>query len=552
MRRHRFRGRADARRLASPPSPCPQSRSITSGEGPTKTQVVLRACARERGILREEAVLGGRPHGHRDRGRHDARDADGALGCGGGRQADRLVGEPSVQASIRSGVHRDRLDRARGAHGHPGGVLPRFRRTREDMRRTLLKTGRTADRLELEQERPELHRGPRPRRGSRRRPSSSDLELVEELHRLEQQSLWPRRRRRPPRRTPGARLGGAVEDSDHRRLHACGARRILLREVELGYPDAPGGSARPGARLVRPADRDAHALVLDLDLADAGLLHDPDELANPFCTLRVDVAAESVASRECRWRIVVRSVSASSPNIASRTRVLPRGRDAFGGLADVLRARRSSSRGRVAGEELDRAADLRLIGAGGVPYAPETSWRNSSRTVPYRRADRTLRSAWEPRICPIGAASGGQPASSPIRTTSMSVSSRRSPAAWVRRRASSAATSPAGRSYSAANGDPRGERASGSSPMCSSTTSDASQRRGTSTPVSRSRPCRGPRATRRRCGAGRGERVHGRRDEVRADPSGDERVRERRAPAACSRGRRGGRSPRGGARRAPA
>ena len=70
-----------------------------------------------------------------------------------------------------------------------------------------------------------------------------------------------------------------------------------------------------------------------------------------------------------------------------------------------------------------------------------------------------MTSACEARIWPIGDASGGQPASARTRPTSASTSSSRSPAAWARRWRSSAATSPAGRSCSAArDGDPRSER----------------------------------------------------------------------------------------------
>ena len=46
------------------------------------------------------------------------------------------------------------------------------------------------------------------------------------------------------------------------------------------------------AGLVGPPDRDSHALVLDLDLADAGLLHDLDELADSLGPRGVDVAEQ--------------------------------------------------------------------------------------------------------------------------------------------------------------------------------------------------------------------------------------------------------------------
>ena len=112
---------------------------------------------------------------------------------------------------------------------------------------------------------------------------------------------------------------------------------------------------------------------------------------------------------------------------------------------------------------------------------------------------------------------------------------------------SSAATSPAGRSYSAARTAMRGASgATGSSPMCSSTTSDASQSARdvdaglAAEPVERlDERLAGDAVQRER------ERVDGGRDEVGADPRRDERVRERRAARAPGRrARPGARSPR--------
>ena len=86
--------------------------------------------------------------------------------------------------------------------------------------------------------------------------------------------------------------------------------------------------------------------------------------------VRVDVAAEQrrlAASGAAR--IVCRSVSASSPNIASRTRSSSEAARPSARLAHVLGARRILvERRRVAAEELDRACGRAgSIGAGGVP-----------------------------------------------------------------------------------------------------------------------------------------------------------------------------------------
>ena len=142
-----------------------------------------------------------------------------------------------------------------------------------------------------------------------------------------------------------------------------------------------------------------------------------------------------------------------------------------------------------------------------------------------------LSSACDARICPIGAASGGQPDSARMRTTSVSVSSRRSPAAWARRWTSSAATSPAGRSYSAARTAIRGATgATGSSPMCSSIRSAASHSvrrvdtRVAAEPVERiDERLAGDAVERQR------QRVDGGGDQVGADARRDDRVEQPRS-----------------------
>ena len=188
-------------------------------------------------------------------------------------------------------------------------------------------------------------------------PVGIGLELVEELHRLEHAERLPggddlahldERRRARPR--------GTVEDADHRRLDAdhpaCDGG--LGRVVELGDRD---GRRRDRPRLVRAPHGDAHSLVLDLDLADAGLLDDLDELADALPALSVDVAAEerplarvTLADRlQERLRLLAEH--------REQDEILLRRRKPIGGLADVVHARRIVvERGRLAGQQLDGAA----------------------------------------------------------------------------------------------------------------------------------------------------------------------------------------------------
>ena len=162
-------------------------------------------------------------------------------------------------------------------------------------------------------------------------------------------------------------------------------------------------------------------------------------------------------------------------------------------------------------------------------------------------------SACEPRIWPIGAASGGEPTSPRMRESSSRTSSSRSPAACARRLASIPATRPAGRRYSAARTATRGASGvTGSSPMCWSTISEASQSAATSTPVSRPRPVE--RLRERLAGDAvhrERDRIDGARREVGARRGSPRAPRTSRCrPRPGSRRRRGARSPRRRAGRA--
>src|SRR5262245_23853941 len=154
---------------------------------------------------------------------------------------------------------------------------------------------RSDDWIELEEQRPELDRLSVVRVDRSHATVRVRLQLVEELHRLEDAERLPGRddvanldeRRRP-------RLWSTEEDADHRRFDADRPERDRGLELALVLGDGDSGSGGQGARpgLVRAADRHAHPLVLDLDLADAGFLNDLDELADTLAALGVDVPAE--------------------------------------------------------------------------------------------------------------------------------------------------------------------------------------------------------------------------------------------------------------------
>jgi hypothetical protein len=116
-------------------------------------------------------------------------------------------------------------------------------------------------------------------------------------------SVWPRAYRLSlldeGRR---ARLRRTVERPDHRRLDAYDAVRRSDR-IELGILHRRERRVvlhRFG--LLRPAHRNAHARFLDRDLADARLLDDADELADPFRAGLIDSAG--------RERLLARRASA--------------------------------------------------------------------------------------------------------------------------------------------------------------------------------------------------------------------------------------------------
>ena len=138
--------------------------------------------------------------------------------------------------------------------------------------------------------------------------------------------------------------------------------------------------------------------------------------------------------------------------------------------------------------------------------------------------------ACEASTWPIGDASGGQPVSARIRSSSSSTSSSRSPAPSACSEWSIPATTLAGRSWRAASTAMRGTSGvTSSSPMCSSTRSVASQSASTSTPGSSpARERLGERLARDPV-EGQRERIDRAGDELRARAGRGERGGERAA-----------------------
>ena len=210
----------------------------------------------------------------RDGCRDDARDPQVALRCGRRPETDGLVGQANVQrVAVGGRVDGDGLEpelvhRSDHADGDLAPVGD------EDAREHRQTDRRAADGLDLEQERPELDRLPVLDVDRADAAVHVRLELVEELHRLEQAQRLAgsddvadgdERRR--------ARLRGAVEEPDHRRLDPSDRRRCrAVGSVDLRDRVAVGRcrhGRRCDTRLVGAPHGDAHPLVLDLDLADA-------------------------------------------------------------------------------------------------------------------------------------------------------------------------------------------------------------------------------------------------------------------------------------------
>src|SRR5439155_260023 len=170
-------------------------------------------------------------------------------------------------------------------------ISPRFAtRTRSN---TVERNAR--DRLELEQELAELDRLCVVDVDRANDPLALGLDLVHQLHRLEDAERLPGTDRvadLDERRRVGLRR--AVEGADHRRLDPDEAvrRRRDRSEIQL---------LRGGERRRRPAHRSgtidaathryAHVVLVDRHLADARLLDDADDLADPIRPRALEAAA---------------------------------------------------------------------------------------------------------------------------------------------------------------------------------------------------------------------------------------------------------------------
>ena len=292
------------------------------------------------------------------------------------------------------------------------------------------------------------------------------LDLVHQLHRLEDAERLARaRRRRPPRRTaarPAAARGRRCRPSAPRRARS---RPRGRRDRRLGC--APSSAAATGASAARSgsaraAHGDAHARLLDRHLADARLLDDADDLADPLRARLVDAARDEAVVAAARGRGSC-AAAARPPRRRARAAAAP------------PRSRRAPPPPRAASSSVDRC----LRPAGAPPESSSTARCDGRVDRARRRAEAALDRARAARRRRSGSGSprarGAAPASrgsgrsarraaasrprSRIRASSSSTSSRRSPAACARRCASSAADEARRQVVlGGAHGDPRRER----------------------------------------------------------------------------------------------
>ena len=277
-------------------------------------------------------------------------------------------------------VDRDRLDAElvqRADHAHRDLAAVRD----EDAAKQEAGRGAARARTGAGRTRPAARSG----RGSSGRPPRLRLDLVHQLHRLEDAERLPGRDRvalLDERRR--ARLRRAVEGADHRRLDA--DEPFVTGGALAGSSSAPPSvAAAPERARRRRAVRSTAGprracRLLDRHLADAGLLDDADDLADPLrrATARPRglervVAAGAAANRpQQRLRVL-----AEEPD--EQQLLLARG-EALRLLAHVLERDRLLL-GDVVGRRARRPARTPGRRPGGVPYAPETSSRSSSTTV---------------------------------------------------------------------------------------------------------------------------------------------------------------------------
>ena len=134
---------------------------------------------------------------------------------------------------------------------------------------------------------------------ARIRPSCSALSSLNSFIASSRHSVWP-----TETTSPTSTNAGLPETMSGRRRRPWATRpgsRLRSRRRERAAPRRPRRpqSAWPTAdlQLVGPAHRNPHSVVLDLDLADTGLLDDLDELANRSPRVSSTSPCSSDASR---------------------------------------------------------------------------------------------------------------------------------------------------------------------------------------------------------------------------------------------------------------
>ena len=308
------------------------------------------------------------------------------------------------------------------------------------------------------------------------------------------QRVWPGATTSPTSTNGGdPGCGSAVEGADHRRLdaHERAADGAGGRHVRLGHREGRLiGRGRADREIRRRADRDPHAVLLDRHLADARLLHDADDLADPLGARRRP-SPQLASSRRPRPRIPRSSRSASSPKRPSRSSssslaAMP------AGAARAPRRSGGATSSSLSGSCVSwtTRSSAGSIGAGGVPKRAGDEARTSSTIdeVAARREDVDDRLRGEHLADRRRERRPAGLRADPVELLEHLVE----PVAGAFRRAATwsiPATTLAGRSCRAASTAMRGTSGvTSSSPMCSSTRSVASQSASTSTPGSSPMP----------------------------------------------------------------
>src|SRR5215217_4838897 len=318
------------------------------------------------------------------------------------------------------------------------------------------------------------------------------LDLVHELHRLQDAERLPRRHRvalLDERRR--ARLGRAIERADHRSLDAHDTVRRRRRWRRLGLRGRCEGGADGRhlgwSSILTPSDGDAQPRLLDRKLADAGLLDDPHQLPDALGAALVDAAADErvVTARAAPDRL--EEWLRLDPEQRQQQELLLARGQALGLVADRFEVGRRLVGRHISREQLDRALDGGIERRGRRPERAlhEIAKLVHDQAVPRRRehVDERLRAEnladrrGQRRPAGLGADPPElvehlvDPVAGGMRPE-LRIEARDQPGRDVVLR-----------------GATRGARGvTGSSPMCSSTRSAARQSASTSTPLSRPSP----------------------------------------------------------------